>query len=210
MKWGIICLYTAGIFIVTPYLPQLISFASSQFSESGVSRFVLIVEIILALLILSLAVRLLIQRTKKSPLFLFSIGGIFLLSFILYQFIPNPYELTHLPQYAILSMLIIRAVNKGKVRHRDLCKDTSRSNGGKKEENPKYGIIKNSYIFCALITGLIGAADEVYQHFLPNRFFTWYDIFLNTLGGILGLLIYWGIKKHESQIPKSQPLTVKS
>jgi len=43
--------------------------------------------------------------------------------------------------------------------------------------------------------GLVGIGDEIYQHFLPNRFFTWYDIFLDILGGILGLLILWRIKK---------------
>jgi len=46
-----------------------------------------------------------------------------------------------------------------------------------------------------MVTGLIGTADEIYQYFLPNRYFTLYDIFLNILGGILGLLIFWGIKK---------------
>jgi len=57
-------------------------------------------------------------------------------------------------------------------------------------------LIKNSYIFSGLITGVIGITDEVYQYFLPRRFFTWYDVLLNILGGILGLLIYWKIKNH--------------
>ena len=175
-KWVIVCAYTGGIFLVTPYLPQLIRLASSRWSSSGVSRFVLCVEIIIALLILTLAIVFLFYKRKKSVLFLISIGGIFLLSFIIYQFLPNPYEFTHLPEYAILSILIVRALDKEK-----------RSN-----------FIKNSYFLSGLITGIIGTGDEVYQYFLPKRFFTWYDIALNILGGILGILIYWRIKNHES------------
>jgi len=130
------------------------------------------VEIAIALLILILALEFLIHRRKKSALFLISVGGIFLLSFVIYQLIPNPYEFTHLPEYAVLSMLIVRALDKEK----------------------RSGFIKNSYFLSGLSTGIIGIGDEIYQHFLPNRFFTWYDILLNILGGILGLLIFLGIK----------------
>jgi len=176
-KWGIVCAYTDGIFLFTPYLPKLIRFASSRCSRSGVSRFVLGLEIIIALFILTLAIVFLFYKRKRSVIFLISIGVIFLLSFIIYQFIPNPYEFTHLPEYAILSMLIVRAIDK-------------------KEKEKRTGITKNSYFLTALVTGFIGAGDEVYQYFLPNRAYTWYDIALNILGGILGLLIYWKIKNN--------------
>jgi hypothetical protein len=146
---------------------------------------VLVVEIALALLISILAVRFLIQKKKKSALFLIYVGGIFLLSFIIYQFIPNPYEFTHLPEYAILSILIMRALDKEKLKSTD----------AKKEKNIRLTINKNPYFLSAIITGLIGTVDEIYQYFLPNRYFTLYDIFLNILGGILGLLIFWRIKK---------------
>jgi len=55
-KWGIACAYTGGIFLITPYLPILIRFATSRWSRSGVSRFVLGAEIIIALFILTLAI----------------------------------------------------------------------------------------------------------------------------------------------------------
>ncbi len=184
-KWTVVFFYTVAIFVITPYLPQLISIASSRWASSSVSRFVLVVEIAIALLILVLAVGFLIQKKKKSALFLVSAGGIFLLSFLIYLFIPNPYEFTHLPEYAILSILIARALDKEKVKSTD----------AKKEKNPRFTINKNLYFQSAMITGIIGTGDEIYQYFLPNRFFTWYDIFLNALGGILGLLIFWGLKK---------------
>lgn len=184
-KWAIICVYTIGIFVVTPYLPQLIRIASSQWSSSGVSRFVLGVEIATALLILILSVGFLTHRRKKLALFFSSVGGIFVLSFVIYQFIPNPYEFTHFPEYAILSILIVRALDKDK--HAGI--------GAEKNKNTKYVVIKNPYFLSATITGVVGTVDEIYQYFLPNRYFTVYDISLNILGGILGLFIYWGIKR---------------
>jgi glycopeptide antibiotics resistance protein len=184
-KWGLVCSYTAGIFIVTPYLPNLIRFASSRWSSSGVSRFVLRVEIVIALLALTFAILFLFHRMKKAILFAASLGGLFLLSFILYQSLPNPYEFTHLPEYAALSILIVWALDKKKVG------DVS----SEKEKIKKSSVIKNPYLLSAFATGIVGTGDEIYQHFLPNRYFTVYDIFLNILGGILGLLIFWGIKR---------------
>ena len=184
-KWTVVFFYTVAIFVITPYLPQLISIASSRWASSSVSRFVLIVEIAIALLILVLAVGFLIQKKKKSALFLVSIGSIFLLSFLIYKLIPNPYEFTHLPEYAILSILIVWTLDKEKLK----------GTKAKKEKNIRLTISKNPYFLSVTITGIIGVADEIYQYFLPNRFFTWYDILLNILGGILGLLIFWGLKK---------------
>jgi len=49
------------------------------------------------------------------------------------------------------------------------------------------------YFRSAAITGALGAVDEIYQGLLPLRYFTWYDILLNVIGGLLGLTILWGI-----------------
>jgi len=184
-KWIIVGVYTIVLFAVTPYLFKLIQAASSRWSSSGVKYFVLGVEIAIALFIFILSIRFLIYRRKKALIFFSSVGSIFLLSFLIYQFIPNPYEFTHLPEYAALSMLIIWAV--GKEKHRIA--------GTPEKKKKKFTFIKNSYLLSGAITSSIGTIDEIYQYFLPNRYFTWYDIFLNTLGGILGLLIFWSIKK---------------
>jgi hypothetical protein len=142
------------------------------------------VEIAIALLILVFAVGFLTNRRKQFALFFVSLVGIFLLSFFIYQLIPNPYEFTHLPEYAILGMLIVRGLDKEKYK-----------NTASEKKNIKSAITKNSYFLSAMLTGIIGTVDEIYQYVLPNRFFTLYDILLNILGGILGLLIFWGIKK---------------
>ncbi len=184
-RWIVVIAYTIGIFIVTPYLPQLIRVASSKWSSSGVSRFVLGVEIGSAVLILSIAIVFIVRKKRKSAFFLISAAGIFLLSFCIYQLIPNPYEFTHLPEYAVLSMLLYWALNNP-TKYREEIK-----------ESIKPRIFKNTYFQSAAITGMVGSADEIYQFYLPNRAYTWYDIFLNILGGILGLLIIRGIKRQK-------------
>jgi len=128
----------------------------------------------LALLVLVCVIIFLKFRRNKSLYFLLSYGGILLLSFIIYQFLPNPYEFTHLPEYAVLSALLMNAIGK---------------KGGKSSA------IKKPYLFSASMTGVIGIIDEIYQHFLPRRYCTVYDIFLNILGGILGLLVFWGTRR---------------
>ena len=184
-RWIFVIAYTIGIFVVTPYLPQLIRTASSKWSSSGVSRFVLGVEIGLSVLILGLAFLFIVQKKRKSAIFLISAAGIFLLSLCIYQFIPNPYEFTHLPEYAVLSMLLYWALNNP-TKYREETK-----------EPIKPHIFKNTFFQSAAISGMVGSADEIYQLYLPNRAYTWYDIFLNILGGILGLLIIWGIKRQK-------------
>jgi len=173
-KWGLVVLYIIGIFVFTPYLPNLIQFASSHWSGTKVSHFVLGVEIFLALLVLVCVIIFLKFRRNKSLYFLLSYGGILLLSIVIYKFLPNPYEFTHLPEYAVLSALLMNALEK------------------KERKSPAK---KNHYFFSASLTGVIGIIDEIYQHFLPRRYCTVYDIFLNILGGILGLLVFWGIRR---------------
>jgi VanZ family protein len=171
--WIIFGLYSLGIIIATPYLPRLILFANSAWSSVSVSKFVLAFEILMALCLLLLTIIIFKNKRSKFWPFLFPVCGIILLSVLLYHYLPNPYEFTHFPEYAILSFLLKKAL--------DEKRDAGRN--------------RNSYATSALITGMIGIGDEIYQYFLPGRFFTWYDVVVNFLGGILGLIVYWGLKK---------------
>ena len=182
-RWGFVIVYTIGIFVVTPYLPQLIRTASSKWSSFGVSRFVLWVEIGLAFVILGLAIVFIIQKKRKSAIFLISATGIFGLSFFIYKLIPNPYEFTHLPEYAVLSVLLYWALSKTRKSREEI------------NRADKPCIFMNPYFQSGAITGMVGSADEIYQLIIPSRYYTTYDIFLNILGGILGLLIIWGIRR---------------
>jgi len=80
-----------------------------------------------------------------------------------------------------LSMLILWALKK------ETCID--------EKESVRLKIFRNYYFQSGVITGIVGSADEIYQLLLPNRYYTSYDILLNILGGVLGLLVFWGIKR---------------
>jgi hypothetical protein len=75
--------------------------------------------------------------------------------------------------------------------------NNARKSRGKIKGYGKPRIFLNTYLQSGAITGIIGSADEIYQHYLPNRAYTWYDILLNILGGILGLLTIWGIRREK-------------
>ena len=109
--------------------------------------------------------------------FILIAGGVIGASFLFYLVIPNPYEITHLPEYAIMSILAFLAL---------------RELEGKRKEKVNENLI---FFKAALFTVVLGTIDELYQGVLPLRSFIWYDIFLNGLGGVLGLTLFWGITK---------------
>lgn len=50
--------------------------------------------------------------------------------------------------------------------------------------------IKTQYFMALLITALVGVGDEIFQYYLPNRFFDWKDVGVNFLAGIIAVLFY--------------------
>lgn len=74
-----------------------------------------------------------------------------------------PEERIHLIQYGVLVCLIVRAL---------------------RFDFP----IKLAFGGAFVLTSLLGLGDEIIQHFLPNRYFQWQDVLLNTVSAALGLL----------------------
>ncbi len=176
-RWWVFYGYLLTVLIAVPYLPSLIQQASSTWSSGSISRFVLGVEIFLGVILIALGVIVFFYNRRRFLRFVVIISGIIAASFLFYRKVPNPYELTHLPEYAIMSVLILQAIKELEGKRR-----------GKVSEN-------RVYFQSALITGILGSLDELYQGVLPMRSFTWYDICLNMLGGILGLTLFWGITR---------------
>jgi VanZ family protein len=176
-KWIAVYGYLLIILIATPYLPSLIKWASSRWKPGSISGFVFVVEIFLVALLLFLTGGILFFNRRRFFYFILVIGGLLTFAVLYYLFVPNPYKLTHLPEYAILSMLILQAIKgyRGKK---------------KKNDNEKY-----LYFQSAAITTALGAIDELYQGALPLRYFAWHDILLDMVGGLLGLTIFWGITR---------------
>jgi len=165
------------LLVATPCLPLLIRWASSRWQAGSISSFVLGVEIFIGALLIFLVGCVFFFNRIKFPSFILIIGGIIISAILFHLIIPNPYELTHLPEYAILSILIIQAIKKQKGKGKEKLSDTY------------------IYFGSGAVTGALGAVDEIYQGLLPLRYFTWYDILLNVIGGLLGLTIFWGLNR---------------
>jgi len=176
-RWLAVYGYLLVVLIATPYLPLLIQWASLRWPAESISGLVLGVEISIGIFLIVSAGAIFFYNRRKFPSFILIIGGLIAFASLFYHIIPNPYELTHLPEYAILGILILRAVKGGKGERRE-------------KENESY-----FYLRSAMFTGVLGTIDELYQGILPLRHFVWYDVFLNGIGGLLGLTIFWGVNR---------------
>ncbi len=85
---------------------------------------------------------------------------------------PVPYNYDsnslHYPEYALLSFLVIRALNYGK-DHLSLC----------------------TTIYCLLISSAFGFLDEVHQAFVPKRVPDINDFFRDVTGIVAGIVIFF-------------------
>jgi hypothetical protein len=179
IRWLVLYAYVLIVFFATPYLPSLIKQASSMWSSGSLSTFVLGVEIFLGFILIALCIGVFFYKRQKFFRFVIILGGVIIVACLFYRRVPNPYELTHLPEYAIMSVLILHAIKELEGKRREKVSE------------------KRVYFQSAVITGILGSVDELFQGVLPMRYFAWYDIFLNMLGGILGLTIFWGITREQ-------------
>ncbi|TFG02177.1 MAG: VanZ family protein [Promethearchaeota archaeon] len=70
-------------------------------------------------------------------------------------------DILHICEYALLSFLVAFGFS-GKVRS----------------------------VYLLLVTIIYAILDEVHQYFVPNRYFSFYDILLDSIGVVLGFLFY--------------------
>jgi len=98
------------------------------------------------------------------PRFIFLFILISLFTFTLWQ-IPKSVEKFHFLEFGLLPLLL------------------------RKSFSWKFEI-KQQYILAFLLTAFIGACDEVFQLFLPKRYFDWRDIGFNALAGFYALAGY--------------------
>lgn len=50
-------------------------------------------------------------------------------------------------------------------------------------------LAKNSILFTFLITLFYGLFDEIHQIFIPGRYFDWWDLVADAVGGLLGIVL---------------------
>jgi len=105
-------------------------------------------------------------KKEKSPVRYILFCLFVIIFFILVKFEECPGEKIHMAQYGLLGVLL----------YNTLRIDFDRFS-------------KKLYMYGSLICLLAGALDEVIQWILPNRTFTWHDVVINGISGMIALLV---------------------
>ncbi|MBU04507.1 MAG: VanZ family protein [SAR324 cluster bacterium] len=153
--WVLISIYILFIYVSLPFFPAFIKVLRSFISKELLNILSLVVSVLFFLL-LSLWIY---KKKYKANHFLLIISPLLLLTYLSLS-LDVWVERIHFIEYAVLGLLISRAVNLRTL----------------------HGIIAT----CCLII-LIGVVDEIIQWFLPNRVGDMRDVIMNSVGGLSGL-----------------------
>ena len=161
--WALIIIYVLFIYVSLPFFPAFIRVLRKFISKELLNLLSLVLSISFFLM-LSVWIY---KKKYKANQFLLIISPLLLLIYLSLS-LDVWVERIHFVEYAVLGLLISRAVNVKTLQ----------------------GII---YTGC-LVT-LIGAVDEIIQWFLPNRVGDMRDVFMNSVGGLSGLwlgrFLFW-------------------
>ena len=176
--WGIVALYSAVIFLTLPYGPKIVETIRKGIGERGLSYSL---NISMAVVVVSLLFYLIfyLKERRIFSYLLFAIIGLIYGYF--FRSLHVPAERFHFLEYGLLSWLVYYALRLD-IRS------------------------KLIYLWTVIVISLIGALDEGVQWILPNRFFCWRDVGLNSLAGILGQGMIWILRRHpvgRSLMPQS-------
>ncbi len=103
------------------------------------------------------------EKSLKKYLLFLLFAWIFL---TMIKFEKNPGEKIHLAQYGLLGILLYNTLRIDFAR-----------------------FSKELYLYACVICLIAGAVDEVIQWALPNRTFTWHDVLINGISGVIALLL---------------------
>ncbi len=79
-------------------------------------------------------------------------------------------DLLHYPEYALLGLLLARALH------------------GSWDRPPTLSLMA----LALLLTAFFGATDEIHQAFVPNRLPDLVDLGRDVIGGMAGVVLWWG------------------
>lgn len=160
--WIITTLYISFIYATLGNAPAIWKSLNSLLGGKGVvAQYIIYSLVFIGVFIYILWVKK--ERLITRYLLFFLFISIF---FIMVEFEKNPAEKIHTAQYGLFGVLLYNAL--------------------KIDFNP---LNKNLYLCGFFICLVAGTLDEVIQGILPNRVFTWHDIFINGISGIIALLI---------------------
>lgn len=174
--WLPIISYILVIFALTPFLPRITEHTARLLNLTLRQFDIWLRNIILVGLPVFLVAYMIHEHRYKQQSTYFALGIIFAWGAILVGNFGAPVEASHLLEYGGLSVLAFY-----KLRYRYI----------KVRSAPLY-------MAAALLTVSIGALDEFYQGWLPDRFQRYYDfndIITNASSGMLGLIYVWGVMR---------------
>ena len=161
--WVIIIIYVLFIYVSLPFFPAFISTLRGFISKELLNLLSLVLSISFFLL-LSVWIY---KKKYKLNQFILIISPLLLLTYLSLS-LDVWVERIHFVEYAVLGLLISRAVNVRTL---------------------------NGIIYTGCLVTLIGAVDEIIQWFLPNRVGDMRDVIMNSVGGFSGLwlgrFLFW-------------------
>ena len=153
--------YLGLIYLTLPILPLVVDRLKAIFGSGSI----LYVTMILVGLPLALSMVNLLRRTSPGE-FARKFLPLYLAAVVLLIYLwNNPVEQVHIIEYGLLGYLAFRASGWG---------------------TPAGS--RRSLLTWTTLTLAAGVADEVIQHFLPNRVFDVRDVVINSICGLLGIL----------------------
>lgn len=158
--WTATVIYILALYLSLPFVPKIWEGLNSFF-KGRIIPFLYTIYFLVGS-----GIFIYILSAKKGPLnyFLYFMQvGVF---FMILNFLKIPAEKIHLAEYSILAILLYNSLKF------DFLRFDKR-------------LYQCSVFFCFSV----GTIDEIIQAFLPNRYFDWRDIFINTLSGIISLSI---------------------
>ncbi len=163
-----VVLYSVVIFLTVPVARKIQEFVAKTTGKNTFIYFVLsVIGLGFLFLVFFLMVRLQIHSPSRYVWLLVLTG--FYSYFILYQ-IKSPAEAIHFLEYGLLGFFLFRAL---KFKTKDI----------------------SIFFTATLFSMFIGTVDEIIQWITPRRFWSFHDVWLNTLSGGLFLLGLWTVFK---------------
>ncbi len=164
--WLPVVLYVVAMFAAIPYLPAVIIAFQRTYPTIFAPFFIAIFAIIVTLV---LGYVVLLRRCWRVSVLLW-MAVIVAAGMVMSSFLGEPAEKIHLLEYGLLGILV----------HCRLAPPASKS-------------VSMAVVASLAITGAVGCLDELYQWYVPNRYFGWQDVAANVLGGALGVALLRGV-----------------
>ena len=160
--WSITGLYLLFTYATLGMAPPIWNTLNKALGNQGV----ILIYVIYAAATAAIGFYFVAKRERKKPQHYILLVLFMAVFFLMLQQEKNPGEKIHMAQYGVLGIFLYKA----------LAIDFDRYN---------YRLYLNG----AAISLMAGEVDEIIQGLLPNRWFTWHDVFINGFSGILTLLI---------------------